>query len=482
GLEKRKGVDVLIEAFHQLAPHAPDWHLYVAGDGPERAALEALAAREESGRRIHFLGYVESPRPVLEQADIFALASHAEPFGLSLAEARHAGCAVIGTNVGGIPEVLDNGAAGALVPPGDPAALAAKLRELTTDPSALAEARQRAKRNSDRFNVRRVAEDYMHLYELAVRQRPSPMTSVPTRVSLAPPASSQHLRIAVGIATLGRPRVLAQTLQRLTTQTRQADRIVVCTPDSSDLQGAQEAYPGVTEVIGPRGLARQRNAIIEATRDCDVIVFFDDDFVAQEDYLANVEAAMLAHPDVVMTTGRLLDDGILGPGLSFADADRMLSERRTEPPLSAPVADVYNGYGCNMSMRLAPITAHKLAFDERLPLYGWLEDVDFSRQLARHGRIVSIDARGVHLGVKQGRQPGLKLGYSQVANPLYLIGKGTMSPGRALRLMGRNLLANAVRSLRAEPWVDRRGRLSGNLRAVADLLTGRLDPNRVAGL
>jgi hypothetical protein len=118
-----------------------------------------------------------------------------------------------------------------------------------------------------------------------------------------------------------------------------------------------------------------------------------------------------------------------------------------------------------------------------LPLYGWLEDVDFSRQLARFGRVVSTDAtRGVHLGVKQGRQRGVKLGYSQVANPLYLIGKGTMSPRRALTLIARNLAANTVRSLRAEPWVDRRGRLIGNVRAMLDLVTGRLDPRRIQAL
>ena len=66
---------------------------------------------------------------------------------------------------------------------------------------------------------------------------------------------------------------------------------------------------------------------------------------------------------------------------------------------------------------------------------------ELSRRLASFGRVVSTDsARGVHLGVKQGRQPGLKLGYSQVANPLYLIGKGTMSPRRALTMVARSLL------------------------------------------
>ena len=289
----------------------------------------------------------------------------------------------------------------------------------------------------------------------------------------------KRLRIAVGVATLSRNEVLVQTLTRLKFQSRQADIIAICAPNALDLEGARECCPRIIELVGPHGLARQRNAIIDAVRDYDVLIFFDDDFVASPKYLAAVEAVMLAHPDVVMATGRLVADGILGPGIAFAEADRML--RESEQP-SMPIEERYNGYGCNMSIRLAPVRADHLTFDERLPMYGWLEDVDFSRQLAPHGRIVEIDAWGIHLGLKKGRQSGLKLGYSQVANPLYLTRKGTMSGRRALTLLGRNLLANTIRCLRAEPWVDRRGRLKGNLRAIGDLVSGRLDPVRIETL
>jgi len=289
----------------------------------------------------------------------------------------------------------------------------------------------------------------------------------------------QRLRIAVGVATLGRNEVLVQTLARLKFQSRQADIIAICAPNALDLEGARECCPRIIELVGPHGLARQRNAIIDAVRDYDVLIFFDDDFVASPKYLAAVEAVMLAHPDVVMATGRLVADGILGPGIAFAEADRML--RESEQP-SMPIEETYNGYGCNMSIRLAPVRADDLTFDEHLPMYGWLEDVDFSRQLAPHGRIVEIDAWGIHLGLKKGRQSGLKLGYSQVANPLYLTRKGTMSGRRALMLLGRNLLANTIRCSRAEPWVDRRGRLKGNLRAIGDLVSGRLDPVRIETL
>ena len=78
---------------------------------------------------------------------------------------------MIGTNVGGIPEVLDHGSAGVLVPPDDPLSLAEALLELIADPAALAAARQRAKANSDRFKLKRVAEEYMSVYELAISRR-----------------------------------------------------------------------------------------------------------------------------------------------------------------------------------------------------------------------------------------------------------------------------------------------------------------------
>ena len=85
---------------------APDWRLIVAGDGPERPALERQAADTGCADRISFIGHVDQPRGVLAQTDVFVLASYAEPFGLGILEAREAGCAVIGTRVGGIAEQL----------------------------------------------------------------------------------------------------------------------------------------------------------------------------------------------------------------------------------------------------------------------------------------------------------------------------------------------------------------------------------------
>jgi GT2 family glycosyltransferase len=279
--------------------------------------------------------------------------------------------------------------------------------------------------------------------------------------------------------------VLCSVLDRLAQQTRHADRIIVCAPTLEDVAGAI-GRSGIDIQIGPRGLTRQRNAIIDAAPDSDVLVFFDDDFLPAATYLAAVERAFSCRDDIVMVTGRLISDGIIGPGLNIEEAHRILE---TEP--GADVAEdgylwldeVDNGYGCNMAVRLAAVRTHGCRFDERLPLYGWLEDVDFSRQLSRCGRIVrSPEAWGVHLGIKQGRQSGLRLGYSQIANPIYLARKGTFPWPRAARLMTRNLGANCLRSLRPEPYIDRIGRVRGNLKALSDLVAGRLDPERILEL
>ena len=96
-------------------------------------------------------------------------------------------------------------------------------------------------------------------------------------------------------------------------------------------------------------------------------------------------------------------------------------------------ADVGYGanMGCNMAFRYSAL--RNIHFDERLPLYAWLEDADFRGQAERYGHVIRAEAlSGVHLGHKQGRGRGVTLGYSQIANALYLATKGTvpLSPSR----------------------------------------------------
>jgi glycosyltransferase involved in cell wall biosynthesis len=264
---------------------------------------------------------------------------------------------------------------------------------------------------------------------------------------------------------------------------------VVCAVRPSDLAGLVLPTVGVIVPARSPGLTPQRNAILDRCGDVDVVVFFDDDFLPHAGYLEEIERAFAANPDVAMITGRVVADGIIGPGLSpesarcILDGPEIGRAGTARRPRSATLVEVYNGYGCNMAVRVSALEAGRLRFDESLPLYGWLEDVDFSRRLARRGRIAMCPlALGVHLGAKSARLSGVRLGYSQVANPLYLARKGTMATHRALHQILRNVAMNAARSLRPEPYIDRRGRLWGNLLGAADLLMNRLAPTRVLRL
>ena len=268
-------------------------------------------------------------------------------------------------------------------------------------------------------------------------------------------------------------------MRHLAEQRRLPDAVLLCAvgerPDDALIDSLP--YP-VSDIRSERGLTKQRNAILDSAADADVLLFIDDDFLCAPDYLERLEGLMERHPEIAMATGTVVADGIKGPGIEPEEALPLLVD--ATPPTDR-METVYNGYGCNMAVRMS--SAEGLRFDEALPLYGWLEDVDFSRRLAARGRIVRSEAlRGVHLGVKSGRSPGRQLGYSQISNPVRLMRAGTMARRRALSIMLRNVLSNAVRAPRPEPWVDRVGRLRGNLQGLSDLLSGRLDPMKAVEL
>jgi GT2 family glycosyltransferase len=256
----------------------------------------------------------------------------------------------------------------------------------------------------------------------------------------------------------------------------------VCPARAEDCEAEEirRFFPNLKIIHAAPGLPAQRNALLNATRS-DIVIFFDDDFIPAADFVAETRDLFAAHPGIVVATGELIADGIIGPGLEPDEGYALLSA--AQPSSSQQISDVHNAYGCNMVVRMEPVRAAGITFDEALPLHGWLEDVDFSRRLLPYGRIVkAATLRGVHLGTKKGRTRGRRLGYSQIANPLYLHSKGTLSIRRALAQMGRNVAANAGRSFNAEPWVDRRGRLTGNVIGFRDLVMGRLRPGRILEL
>ncbi|MGH6807545.1 MAG: glycosyltransferase family 2 protein [Ensifer adhaerens] len=303
------------------------------------------------------------------------------------------------------------------------------------------------------------------------------------------PATDNHpevrpVTVAIGIPSCGRRDILSAVLPLIARQTRQPDEIFVSlsSPEDMDPSCTDGLACPVTVILSERGLCRQRNRILAAV-DADIILFLDDDFLMAPSYVDELVGLFLSQPDVVMCTGTVIADGIIGPGISIDAGLEMIEVGLPQPDRTETFAPIYSAYGCNMAVRTAAIRRGGLRFDENLPLYGWLEDVDFSRLVAKQGRVVrSSRLLGVHLGTKKARTPGVKFGYSQIANPIYLMRKHTMSIRHATVQMGRNLIANSVKVWNPEPWVDRKGRLRGNARAFLDLLTGRLAPQNVEGL
>ena len=289
------------------------------------------------------------------------------------------------------------------------------------------------------------------------------------------------MKIAIAVASIKRSEEIGQLLAQLERQTLPPAQIILSLEQRAD---APAHLPANLEIIlGPKGLTSQRNRALDAVRpDCDLVVFFDDDFLPCDDALAGMAGLFATNARIAGATGQVLRDGITHGGLAYEDALICLAGYHANPPTDAvAVTDIDELYGCNMVFRAAAV--RDLRFDERLPLYGWQEDVDFAGQLLAKGRIVKTNAfSGVHRGVTRGRTPGVALGFSQIVNPVYLVHKGTMRPAKAFKLMAKNLLANHVKAVRPESYIDRAGRMRGNWLGLLHLLSGKSDPGAILRL
>lgn len=138
-LHRNKGFDVLLDAAALLKArtegedHQVTFSLNLAGDGPERAALEARAEQLGLGGIVHFVGWTQDPGRYLQGLDLFLLPSRVEPFGLVVAEAMAAGVPVISSDIDGPRDILMGGDLGLLVRPEDPEALCDAMQTVFAD-------------------------------------------------------------------------------------------------------------------------------------------------------------------------------------------------------------------------------------------------------------------------------------------------------------------------------------------------------------
>jgi glycosyltransferase involved in cell wall biosynthesis len=171
----RKGVDLLLRVFAELLRERPNLHLVSVGEGPDRAALEALRDDLGLAGRAHLLGWMPTSGPVFRDAtDIAVSPARMEGFGLTVVEAGAAALPVVATATTGMTEILEDGRTGLIVPVEDAGALRDALRRLVDD----AELRRRLgtalrAEVERRFLITRYAADFHATYEELLALPPS---------------------------------------------------------------------------------------------------------------------------------------------------------------------------------------------------------------------------------------------------------------------------------------------------------------------
>lgn len=164
-LEAEKDIASLVRAVRLAAEQAPRCVCLAAGDGSERARLEALIEAEGVGSRVRLLGYRSDALSLINASEALVLPSLSEPFGLVLLEAMALGRPVIATNAGGPVEIVVDGVTGLLAEPANPSSLANSLIKIVRDPEAAMEMGRRGRaRYRDRFTAEAMARATFEVY------------------------------------------------------------------------------------------------------------------------------------------------------------------------------------------------------------------------------------------------------------------------------------------------------------------------------
>jgi glycosyltransferase involved in cell wall biosynthesis len=168
-LVEQKDYPTQLRAFALAAARTPNLLMLLVGDGPLRAPMEALAGELGVADRVRFAGHCEDVPVALRAVDLFVLASKFEPYGVALLEAKAAGAAIVATRVNEVPEILGEASAtatGRVVPPEDPAAMAAAFVELAEDGAARRALGARAALDAGaRHSLRAAIQAYQQLYD-----------------------------------------------------------------------------------------------------------------------------------------------------------------------------------------------------------------------------------------------------------------------------------------------------------------------------
>lgn len=170
-LEQMKGVSTLLDAFASVAASHSEATLHIVGDGSLRSTLESSHSELLSSKKIVFLGRL-SPHDVCKEyaeAKIFCALSNSEALGNVFLEAQAAGCAVVSTTVGGIPDIVRNNETGILIPPQDPVIAAETLKKVLSDAHLRDTLSVAAVRHAENYDWSVIAKRYGDIYLALLR-------------------------------------------------------------------------------------------------------------------------------------------------------------------------------------------------------------------------------------------------------------------------------------------------------------------------
>jgi glycosyltransferase involved in cell wall biosynthesis len=159
-----KGLEYLLDAAPAIFGESPGARLLMVGDGELRQALEARAQTLGIADRVHFAGFRADAPAVLAGMDVFVLPSLNEGMGRVLVMAMALGKPIVATRVGGVPELLDGGKAGLLVPPADPSALAEAVLSLLRDSDLARRIAEAGRSRAPRYSAKAMVDALAKLY------------------------------------------------------------------------------------------------------------------------------------------------------------------------------------------------------------------------------------------------------------------------------------------------------------------------------
>ncbi len=168
---QRKGLPDMVRAAPRVLKTLPGCEFWIAGKDASQPAMVKLCQEQGVEGAFRFLGW-KSQAELVElyaQADVFAMPSLTEAFGVVFLEAMAAGVPVVGTRVGGVPEIIQDGQNGLLVPPEDPPALAEALLAALCDPGRQAGLRQAGVETARAFSVGRMMEETYRIYDGVIK-------------------------------------------------------------------------------------------------------------------------------------------------------------------------------------------------------------------------------------------------------------------------------------------------------------------------